>query len=974
MKVYASQWDQERQLAVISNVQSKQDNRNNKIANNYLNKLRGYFSEFIEYICNNNVDDIAETLKKFINRDMAKKKINLVYIAADALEYYHSYVKPSIKDSTKRQSESLLSEFGRFVDTLREKDKTMQIFSQRGLNMYKEYLINKMNKSKEDGSGRNFGVGQLNRCGAIIALLINKVLVPQEKAPSPVVWIKVDDPRREDQMGHIPLLDNEVAAIESCSGLTPVEEEYRDVFLLHLECGQRVSDLAKLLTGNYKVKQGKKYKYIVVSTTKENINAIIPITPKVTMLMDKIKNHSLVDPKEFEEKTKGKGNNTYNEAIRRIAKKAGLDREIVKIDSTQKEVRKPLYKTVSSHDARCTFITNMIRKGVRPERLCRMTGHANDEMIKRVYAQLTVEDEINRIESDLYSDVDDDEAPMEELPPTTIAPQNTAAVNVAKPSPFISDLPNYNQTDAFNPDSYIKGLENATESAQALVEFWSGIDTSKIDQIKERLDYEYNDFLEMIEESCPKSEEETIEFWYDFKQLCEDNLDNAPESSENSADLLKFNFLAALIGYSEKNQFGKDVIKKLYGFRNEICEENPAIKLTVSAHSSIKISIPAMAILAPIIEVILYALYNRPFVDRFSESTNSYSLIRIPDWRLVHRELCKLPPLKLQAMIQNTNCPQVVKLALYRSIVSGNVDLFANTIESYDRETYEIIEFAYLVDFVNQMKQKLEKPLEVTGSPNEKIVQVKDFFSFHNPFDNIDIDLFSLVSSDQSEHYLQMIDNGFSLIGQLKKRAYPKEIKIYNKLLRLIDNYPELKAAYEEYKSQENSESDTKMPDNSKKKPEVAFQNLVIFNSESNFSDMKTKELLPSLNTGIVKRGDDVFKEFVNYLALSSCIDDDDAVKQLLVYRFTGKCRPQGELEKIPWNPDKLNELAYIILYSTIRVSGKYKKVPEFFEGPKFPSDISMIRTYADSAPQDFRVKLSKLYPEVFTIKEHRGL
>lgn len=973
MKVYASQWDQERQLAVISNVQSKQDNRNNKIANNYLNKLRGYFSEFIEYICNNNVDDIAETLKKFINRDMAKKKINLVYVAADALEYYHNYVKPSIKDSTKRQSESLLSEFGRFVDTLREKDKTMEIFSQRGLNMYKEYLIDKMNKSKEDDSRRNFGVGQLNRCGAIIALLINKVLVPQEKAPSPVVWIKVDDPRREDQMGHIPLLDNEVAAIESCSGLTPVEEEYRDVFLLHLECGQRVSDLAKLLTGNYMVKQGKKYKYIVVSTTKENINAIIPITPKVTILMDKIKNHTLVDPKEFEEKTKGKGNNTYNEAIRRIAKKAGLDREIVKIDSTQKEVRKPLYKTLSSHDARCTFITNMIRKGVSPERLCRMTGHANDEMIKRVYAQLTVEDEINRIESDLYSDVDDDETPMEELPSTTIAPQNTAAVHEAKPSPFISDLPNYNPTDAFNPDSYIKGLENATESAQALVEFWSGIDTSKIDQIKERLDDEYNDFLEMVEESCPKSKEEIIELWYNFKQLCEDELDNAPESSEDSIDLVKINFLAALIGYSKENQFGKDVIKKLDGFRNEICEENPAIKLTVSAHSSIKIGIPAMAILAPIIEVILYALYNRPFVDRFSESTNSYSLIRIPDWRLVHRELCKLPPLKLQALIQNTNCPQVVKLALYRSIVSGNVDLFANTIESYDRETYEIIEFAYLVDFVNQMKQKLEKPLEVTGSPNEKIVQVQDFFSFQNPFGNIDIDIFSLVSSDQSEHYLQLIDNGFSLIGQLKKGAYPKEIKIYNRLLRLIDNYPELKAAYEEYKSQEDSESDTKMPDNSKKKPEVEFQNLEIFKSEINLNEMNPKELLPSLSSDIKRLGDELFKEFINYLAHSSCIDDGDAIKQLLVYRFTGACRPEGDLVKIPWNPDKLNELAYVIRYATARGAiGKYEKVRDFFEGPSFPENISMIRTTADNAPLDFRLKLNSLYPDVFTIKGAR--
>ena len=913
---------------------------------------------------------------------MAKKdKKDIKQVIADALEHYHNYVRPSIQESTKRQNESLLSEFYRFVDTLPARDKTMKIFSQKGLNRYKEYLIDKMERSKTDGKKRNFGVGQLNRCGSMIARLINNVLKPEEVVPNHVDWMKVEDTRREDQKGHFPLLDNEVTAIENCSGLTPVEEEYRDIFLLQIECGQRVSDLAKILTGKYRVKQGKKYKYIIISTIKENIKAHIPLRPKMRMWMEKVNSHKLITPVKFEKRVNGKGNGTYNQAIRRIVKKAGLDREIVRVDSLLLEVRGPLYEEITNHAARCTFITNMLKKGVSTERLSKMTGHASDEMIKRVYAQLTEDDEINLIESDLYSDVDDDEAPMEELPPTTIAPQNTAAVNVAKPSPFISDLPNYNQTDAFNPDSYIKGLENATESAQALVEFWSGIDTSKIDQIKERLDYEYNDFLEMIEDSCPKSEEETIELWYDFKQFCEDDLDNAPQSSEDSIDLVKINFLAALIGYSKENQFGKGLINKLDGFRNEICEENPAIKLMLSAHSTIKISIPAMAVLAPIIEAILYALYNRPFVDRFSESANSYSLIRIPDWRLVYRELCKFPPLRLEAMIQNTNCPQEVKVALYKSIVSGNVDLFANTIESYDRETYEIIKFAYLVDFVNQMKQKLEKPLELTGKPNEKIVQVQDFFSSQNPFGNIDIDIFSLVSSDQSEHYLQMIDNGFSLIGQLKKRAYPKEIKIYNKLLRLIDNYPELKTAYNVFKSQENLQSDTQqLPEEScskriiKEKPDVAFLDLEIFNSESNFSDMKTKELLPSLNTGIVKRGDDVFKEFVNYLALSSCIDDDDAVKQLLVYRFTGKCRPQGELEKIPWNPDKLNELAYIILYSTIRVSGKYKKVPEFFEGPKFPSDISMIRTYADSAPQDFRVKLSKLYPDVFTIKEHRGL
>lgn len=399
LKVYPNQWNSEKQLAVISNVQSQLDNHNNEIVNEQLNKLRHYYSEFIEYISNNYVSDIFETLKQFIFRDDAKTKLVLVYVAAEALEYYHKYVKPSIKESTKRQNESLLSEFGRFVDTLPENDKTMQILSQNGLNRYKEYLINKMNSRKTEGNKRRFGVGQLNRCGAIIAMLINKVFVVREDDINPVVWIKVDDPRREDQKGHFPLLDDEVTAIENCSGLTDVEKEYRDIFLLQIECGQRVSDLAKILTGKYKVKHGQKFEYIVLSTIKENIKAYIPLSPKMRMLMDRVKSNKLVDPIEFEKKTKGKGNGTYNEAIRRIAKKAGLDRVIVRIDASQKEVRKPLYETISSHYARCTFITNLIKNGESPEEVRRMTGHASDEMIRTVYAQLTDEEVIRNLET-----------------------------------------------------------------------------------------------------------------------------------------------------------------------------------------------------------------------------------------------------------------------------------------------------------------------------------------------------------------------------------------------------------------------------------------------------------------------------------------------------------------------------------------------------------------------------------------------
>ena len=838
---------------------------------------------------------------------------------------------------------------------------------------------------------RNFGVGQLNRCGSIIALLINKVLVPQEKAPSPVVWIKVDDPRREDQMGHIPLLDNEVAAIENCSGLTPVEEEYRDVFLLHLECGQRVSDLAKLLTGNYKVKQGKKYKYIVVSTTKENINAIIPITPKVTMLMDKIKNHKLVDPKEFEEKTKGKGNNTYNEAIRRIAKKAGLDREIVKIDSTQKEVRKPLYKTLSSHDARCTFITNMIRKGVSPERLCRMTGHANDEMIKRVYAQLTVEDEINRIESDLYSDVDDDDTADQLVNSSSNKPNEltTAITNERPVEEFVATSSKVVVSDSiptphFDRNSYIKGLEEAVNTSLAQIETWHdeiSFDDSMIEEFKSKLDKAYLDYKEQIEGETLDSEDDIIEWWHQYEEYFDEEDSKQPESCQSFMDIYKIAFLNALTDYCKEKQLGNHVLKKIESFKNEIYDGNPILNLINMALSSINIMIPFVSISSVLATAIQYAVYNRPVIGHIFNDETLGKLIRIPNWNLVYQELHKFPALRLEAMIQKTDCPNDIKITLYKSITSGDVTLFANTINSYYRETSELIELAYVMDFINKAmelgNQRLNPDRELF-SPLDEIADLQDFFASQNPFEEFDFGIFTLEESNTEEQALFVLDHWVGMLEELKRIAYPKERKIYNKILGLVSQYPELEKAYDKYKTIQDtiSNDESKIDDIkniiTKKKPKVAFEDLVIFMSEIDYANYKPHELLPSLNSGITKQGDSVFKEFIQFLVFSSCIDNNDNIKQLLTYRLTGACRPEGDLEKIPWNPDKLNELAYVIMYSTVRAKGKYERVREFFEGPKFPDDISMIRTYADSAPQDFRLGLNKLYPDVFTIKGAR--
>ena len=886
---------------------------------------------------------------------MAKKdKKDIKQVIADALERYHK-MKPSIKDSTKRQNESLLSEFYRFVDTLRERERTMKIFTQKGLNRYKEYLIDKMERSKTDGKKRNFGVGQLNRCGSIIARLINNVLYPKEIVPNHVVWIKVEDSRREDQKGHFPLLDNEVTAIENCSGLTPVEEEYRDIFLLQIECGQRVSDLAKILTGKYRVKQGKKYKYIIISTIKENIKAHIPLRPKMRMWMEKVNSHKLITPVKFE----------------RIVKKAGLDREIVRIDSVLLEVRGPLYEEITNHAARCTFITNMLKKGVSTERLSKMTGHASDEMIKRVYAQLTEDDEINLIESDLYSDVDDDEAPMEELPPTTIAPQKNAAVHEAEPSPFISDLPNYNQTVVFDRDNYIKGLEDVVETALTKAESMRDVFILGLELFNRLGEKQYRKIKKRLKGNCPKSVDDAREFWKKILIYCDKATNGRQFSLSYSKgaleSIIKHFYLLVLIENAREKQIGEEVVLTLEKFLERVSEESPLVKHMNLLLPNRNIIIPAIAFLLPIAVSIRYALYNRPYVDSFLESEDQYTLNRIPNWALVHRELRKFPPLKLEALIQNTDCPQDVKITLYGSIVSGDVNLFASTIQKYDRQSHEIIELAYIAGYFNQMIEALDKltnPNKNTFFSSNAFDIAHDLLLTKNPFRNLDPKM-----PDSVGHYLSMIDNAFRMIEQLKKRAIPSEIKVYNSLLERIDSYPELKNAYEDYKSEENSQSDIRLSDESNNKEElkVAFQDLDIFNSESNFSELKREELLSSINSDILEQGEGTFKEFINFLVYSGCIDDDDSVKQLMAYRFTGKCRPKGDLEKIPWNPDKLNELAYVIRHSSLKyINGKYKKARDFFEGPKFPANISIIRTYADNAPLEFRLKLHELYPKMF--------
>ena len=787
-----------------------------------------------------------------------KKKIDIKQVIADALEHYHNYVRPSIQESTKRQNESLLSEFYRFVDTLPARDKTMKIFSQKGLNRYKEYLIDKMERSKTDGKKRNFGVGQLNRCGSIIARLINNVLYPKEIVPNHVVWIKVEDTRRESQKGHIPLLDNEVTAIENCKGLTPVEEEYRNIFLLQIESGQRVSDLANILTGEYTLGQVDEYECIILATKKEDVPAAVVLTPKVRMLLERIKTHKHVDPKKFKEKADSKGNNTYNEAIRRIAKKAGLDRIIVKIDTNKivekKPEKKPLYKVITNHDARSTFITNKIRAGMTPDEIAVFTGHANGEMIRRVYAQPTIEDKLRNVKQYLSGGEKYTEKPNTVSSDKSKEPEaDSQDVPGMEPDSLPKDnYMNPDSSDQFKLKDYIKGLNDFANSTIGEMEMMLNELLHSLLEMNTMFEMGYNEIKSEIIKKGINSSEGVLKSWSDLLEYCEELNDNLEENNKGSVDILKVIFLRVMMDYCKENHLGEELIRIIERLYTELNEENPALCLLYNVVNLDKEFFQVFLAMGVSIKVFFYIFQNRPKVASLliKAEKSHFTLIKDYDFSLVVNELNKIPKIELQAIIKNTNLDYDIRTKLYRSIVNSDLELFANIVKSSEHELSGLIEFAYLMNFMigfEKLVTKFYDNFKEDSNPIDGSANLDEFLLLNNPFSDYEISPYENSAYDATfeETMLCWLDTYMEMLETFKNIALPEEKRIINKILRLVDQHPKLIDAYNDYKVKKqlasSSDKNTLVPHSGENvsiegkavKKQKVGTNYIIFNSEN---------------------------------------------------------------------------------------------------------------------------------------------
>lgn len=395
-KVWAYQWDKKRQECLITSNMVDAERRQNFDTNNIIYDLKRKFYGIIDYICSCNLGQ-PET-EVYIKRnliitkdDMAnknaippKRTITATKLLQQAFDKYYR-TNGNQKESTIATQEARLK---KFFDYLTESGKgdSLARLTQDGINEYKEWLISKADENEK----RKLGARQINQLCQLIVRLINDVLCVHSDYRrynmQMVRYVNIEDTRRKDDKYKRALTDEEVDTFVKYIPQNENEELIKDLFILQLNTGVRKGDLLRLANGEYSKDDNG---YIIIDTEKEGITAVVE-HKHITEFANK--HHNGVNVKTV--------NTAYNNTLKDIFRKCGLttlEKYKTNVGGRNVEQEKPLCELISSHFARHTFITNKLRDGMSPDKLCYMTGHADDRMIQEVYEHLTNSDKINAV-------------------------------------------------------------------------------------------------------------------------------------------------------------------------------------------------------------------------------------------------------------------------------------------------------------------------------------------------------------------------------------------------------------------------------------------------------------------------------------------------------------------------------------------------------------------------------------------------
>lgn len=317
---------------------------------------------------NLNFDEIKESItQQSSNNDMSvTPQFKAATRTAKATKLISEALKKYTKDrqnkaSTANEYQKNVKVFYNWIVETNQRDSAKAL-SQSSFNAFVEWM-------KAAGNSPQ----NVNKIASVIRQLIKYLAGTQAGSKygiTPVTYTPIKQVKEEKKC---ELLTEEIEAFKAVKVKNVKEQYYKDVFLLQLLTGQRISDTLKLIKGDYKVQRGQPCNTIILSTIKCNTTSYIAETKEVTELLEKIRSN--------------KENETENE------KDTSLTRYLKVFFTRAKLTRKtpsgnPLNKDISSHFARHTFVTIKLREGYNFEQVGKMIGDS-PATVEKVYGHPT---------------------------------------------------------------------------------------------------------------------------------------------------------------------------------------------------------------------------------------------------------------------------------------------------------------------------------------------------------------------------------------------------------------------------------------------------------------------------------------------------------------------------------------------------------------------------------------------------------
>ena len=286
-KVYPTQWNKRKQIATISNGQTRLDNRNNEIVNKRIRSIFAVFEEKKSYLCENleRIDFLFEEMRQAINPNLKTRytimKDNNQLSATLILSQMAERNIPS--ENSRKIYLGYVTAFKEYLEAKGISNRLSAINTDV-LEDYQQFLLDR-NPTKIKTL--------LNKVKGIVTLINHANKDKAIKAninTNGITYLEDKRSKEQKKSKQVPLTEGQLLAIYNCTDLNAKESEAKDLFICQCLLGQRISDLPKIFKGEYtitKLEDGNEVISFIVQKTIEQ--ATLHLFPVVKEILERYK-------------------------------------------------------------------------------------------------------------------------------------------------------------------------------------------------------------------------------------------------------------------------------------------------------------------------------------------------------------------------------------------------------------------------------------------------------------------------------------------------------------------------------------------------------------------------------------------------------------------------------------------------------------------------------------------------------------